>query len=103
MSRVLEITDDRQHDMFIASNDKCVIFFGSDYCHNCHDMVPVIEDLARKYPNVRFSHIETTKVKVKDINGVPVFVSYKRQEPIDMVLGADKERVMSMVNTLSRA
>lgn len=99
MSRVLEITNLQEHDSFIANNDLAVIFFGSDRCQHCRNMVPVVENLADQYPSVAFAHIEVTKVKVENIKGVPAFVGYKMGNPVDIVIGADPEQLIDMIET----
>jgi len=98
MSGVVELTNYHDHDNFIDNNDKCIIFFGSQYCHHCHDMIPVFEQMAQDYPEIAFGHIEVTKVKVENIDGVPVFVIYKNKQPIDVVLGANKDKLLNIIN-----
>lgn len=99
MSRVVDITNYDEHQSMITNNDRCVIFFGSRNCPHCRDMMRPYEDLAAKYPNVRFGHVEVTKVEVDNIDGVPVFVGYKMHVPVDTVLGADPKALTNMVQT----
>jgi len=99
MPRVTEITNFNDHESFIHNNDRGVIFFGSEGCHHCHNMGPFVEELSEKYPNVAFSHVEVSSVDVDHVNGVPVFVGYKLHEPIDVVLGANKKSLVSMIET----
>lgn len=95
---VKEIITVEDHDNFIAQNDKCVMFFGSQKCQHCRAMVPVIANLAKKYPGVKFSHVEITKTTVEGIDeGVPVFVGYKNHVAVDKVLGADQDGITHMI------
>ncbi len=98
MSRVIEIRSYSDQESFIRNNPSGVIFFGSYRCPHCQDMVPVFEDLTRQYPNVGFAHVEITKVEVENVNGVPVFVGYRNKVPIDIVLGADEDKLFDMIN-----
>jgi thiol-disulfide isomerase/thioredoxin len=60
-------------------------------------MVPVFNDMASKYNNVAFGHVEVTKVDVDNVNGVPVFVGYKNHQPVDVVLGANSRSLTDMI------
>lgn len=100
MSGVVQLSSYVDHDKFIDNNNHSVIFFGSKNCHHCRDMVSFFEDLAENYPSVKFGHIEVTKVNVKNVNGVPVFVIYKNKQPVEIVLGANKDKLLSTVKNL---
>lgn len=98
---VVEITNYNQHESFINDNANAVIFFGSERCHHCVAITPVVKQLAGKYPNVKFGHVEVTKAKVQNINkGVPVFVGYRNHQPVDVVLGADEEGLVDLIESL---
>lgn len=99
MSEVVELNNYIDHDNFIDNNNKCVIFFGSQFCHHCHDMISVFEQLSKDYPSIAFGHIEVTKIKVENVDGVPVFVIYKNKTPIDLVLGANKDKLLNIIKT----
>lgn len=96
-NRVIEITNFNEHESFIANNDKEVLFFGSIRCSHCHKMVPIVEKIAEQYPTVAFGHIEVTEVEVENVDGVPVFVGYKNQIPIDIVVGASPNKLTNMI------
>jgi len=98
--RVIEITNSDEGDSFINNNNLCVIFYGSERCPHCRTMVPVYDNLAKKYKTIAFGHVETSKVKVNNLNGVPVFVGYKNQEPFDSVIGADPESLNEMIEMM---
>lgn len=100
MSSVTEITNVNEQTAFINGHDSCVIFFGSIRCHHCRDMNDVVADMAMTYPKVAFAHVEVTKVKVANVDGVPVFVGYRKQTPVDVVVGADPEALIQLVSSL---
>ena len=101
MSTVREITHMAEHDALIANNTSAIIFFGSIRCGHCQDITPVFGQLARQYPGVAFGHVETTRVKCENVDGVPVFVGYKNQRPLTPVLGADEPALRRMLQQLS--
>ena len=94
-----EITSDYEEQQFINTHDRAVIFFGSQRCPHCRDMVPVIQDMIGKYPSVAFAHVEVTAVEVENVNGVPVFVGYRDRNPVDVIVGARVKAVTQMIET----
>jgi thiol-disulfide isomerase/thioredoxin len=99
MPGIFEITNFQEHQSFINNNNKAIIFFGSIACSHCRNMVPVINQMANKYETVAFGHVETTQVEVENVDGVPVFVGYKIQAPIDVILGANPDKLERMIQT----
>lgn len=95
---VTEITNFDQHESFIDHNPRTVIFFGSAACGHCQTITPVFNSLASQYPHIAFGHVETTKVKALNIRGVPVFVGYCNHQPVEIVLGADKQELKKMLD-----
>lgn len=100
MPSVIEITNGPQHDSFINQNQRAMIFFGSERCGHCREMGPVYEQLARAYPSVAFAHVEVSRVKTENIDGVPVFVGYSNGAYVDMVLGAQRRELLSLITKL---
>ena len=60
-------------------------------------MTPIYQQLAHKYNSVVFGHVETSRVDVENLNGVPAFVAYKDSQPVEMVLGARREALVDMI------
>ena len=98
-NNVQEISNVEDHDSFIQNNDKCIMFFGSNKCKICDNMTPVFNDIARNYPQIKFSRVEVTKTTVEDLDkSLPVIVCYKNNVPIGKVVGADKNGIINMIN-----
>ncbi len=101
MPGVQELSSKSQEEKLIGSKGNVVLFFGSQYCGHCQHIKPVIENLASKYPNVKFAHIETTKVKSLNVDqGVPQFVFYQNGHPVGHVLGANESKITAMVQQM---
>ena len=100
MSHIVEITDSAEEESLIANNEKCVIFFGSQQCPHCRDIVPIYQELSNTYPSIGFAHVETSQVEVSNLDGVPVFVGYRNQECIDIALGASKKYLLNLIQSL---
>src|SRR5438132_8823209 len=101
MAQIVEITNGVQHQDFIRNNRAGVIFFGKSTCPHCQAMTPYFSELARRYSGrVKFGHVEVSRVEVKDIDGVPVFVVYRNGAPVDRVVGEDKDGLRNLIDSL---
>src|SRR3990172_9044101 len=100
MSSIYEIHDYAEEDSFIANNNKAVIFFGSSGCGHCRSVAPLYSELVNKYPDVAFAHVEVGPIKVKGLEGVPTFVSYRNQMEHDIIIGERKNALTAMVASL---
>ncbi len=101
MSKVIEITSCKQHDNIIDNNDKVVIFFGYSGCGACMVSKPIFDDLSLKYPNITFAHVESSKLQCVNIDdGVPQFIFYKNQQPIEQVLGMREDMMDDILKSL---
>jgi thiol-disulfide isomerase/thioredoxin len=99
MYKVHEITDIQDHDSFIANNKNVIIFFGAEKCGHCRNMTVIFQQMCRDYPFIKFAHVEVTKVKSENVDGIPVFAGYKMHEPIDVIIGADPDAIINMIET----
>lgn len=99
-NNIQEISNVEDHDSFIQNNDKCIMFFGSNNCKNCDIMSPIFDDIAKNYPQIKFSHIEVTETTVENLDkNLPIFVCYKNNEPVGKVVGINKNGIINMINT----
>lgn len=86
------------HDYFIKNNDKCIMYFGSRSCPNCLNMNTVLNDVAVKYPNIKFSKVEVANTQVENLDGkLPILVCYKNHQPVGKVIGSDRENIINLI------
>lgn len=97
---VFEITNVTEHDSLIHNNQRLVIFFGSNRCGHCKSIAPVFANLAAANPHIAFAHVEVSRIKTENVDGVPVFVGYKDGQPVDTVIGADDEGIIALIRQL---
>lgn len=97
---LIEINSDAEEHQFIKNNSRAVIFFGSANCGHCRDITPWFEDLVNKYGSIAFGHVETSRIPVADMDGAPTFAGYTDGVPTHMVLGADKPKILKMLDEL---
>lgn len=97
-STVQILSSSADEEQFISSSPTSMIFFGSNHCGHCHNMVDFYSSLPSQYPSCKFAYVETSEVNVDNIDdGVPVFVIYSHGQPIDSVLGASPDKVTSLL------
>ena len=101
-SNIVQLYNEKEHDDFIRKNNRSVIFFGSQACGHCRQITPVVQKLANNTKNVVFGHVETNILDVVNLAGVPTFVMYYNQEPIDMVIGANESALSQSVTNLAK-
>jgi thiol-disulfide isomerase/thioredoxin len=104
MSRIgtgmTEIASVEQYDDFVHRNNKCLVFYGSENCGHCQHIKPVVYQLVKQYPGIKFAHVEVTKVHVDNLDGVPIFVGFRKGTGVDKVEGADQKALMHLLDNL---
>lgn len=99
---VTEIRSRSHHDNFTSGNQRAVVFFGSKGCGHCKRMVPVINDMSKNNPHIKFAHVETSEIETEGLDGsVPKFVGYKEGEPVRVVRGADVPDLQKLLREIS--
>jgi Thioredoxin len=94
---IIEITSRKEEDDFINNCDLGVIFFGSKRCGHCINIEPFFRELSTFNSRIKFGHVETTNVKVSDLQGVPVFVGYKKGKCFKIIVGAQRDQLKQMI------
>lgn len=100
MERVFEIEAYDEWESIIENSPRLVIFYGSRYCGHCTTITPFFEKLATQYQDVIFSHLETSRHKVADLDGVPTFAAYQNGQEFDLVVGGDTKALTNLVRSL---
>lgn len=95
------------HEMFLFYknnfNGLVVVDFTATWCGPCKTIIPYYHELNSKYNNVLFLKIdvddneETTQEC--DISSMPTFQFYKNQELITQFSGADKNKLLNLIES----
>lgn len=103
MSSVVYIRSCGEQDRLIDGNRAVIIFYGSEGCGHCRTIKPLYSQLALKYPNVKFGHVEVTQLQCDNIgDGVPQFVGYRDGKIYRNILGARKEELSKLASDLNQ-
>jgi thioredoxin 1 len=79
-------------DSFIKSHKVAVVDFWAEWCAPCLMLAPIIEDLAKDYPQVGFGKLnsdESQDIAARyGVMSLPTVLFFKNGEPVDEVIGA---------------
>ncbi len=90
--------DSSNFDDFIRSKKIAVVDFWAEWCAPCFLLAPIIEELARDYPNVGFGKLnsdESPEIAGRyGVMSLPTVLFFKDGEPVDAVIGAVPREVI---------
>ena len=100
MPRITELRTRQQEDGRISTSGALIVLFKSPRCGYCVTLTPIFEALSDKYPHIDFATVDTSKIKVLDLKGVPTMAVYKNGQCIDVIIGANEERLEQAIAKL---
>lgn len=78
-----------------------VVDFFAEWCGPCKGIAPKLEELSKKYPNVKFIKVDVDKVEEvaqeKGISAMPTFHFYVKGTLVDEMKGADAAMLESKI------
>jgi|BEDMetMinimDraft_2_1075160.scaffolds.fasta_scaffold00087_10 thioredoxin 1 len=84
--------DSNTFDNFIKSHKVAVIDFWAEWCAPCIMLAPIIEELAKDYPQVGFGKVnsdENRDIAARyGVMSLPTVIFFKNGEPVEEVIGA---------------
>ncbi|CDS10623.1 hypothetical protein LRAMOSA11109 [Lichtheimia ramosa] len=102
---VTPIRNLEEFNQIISQTDKVAIDFWATWCGPCRMISPIFEELAHKYPGVRFYKVDVDDVadvsQEVGIRAMPTFILYKNGEKFDEVVGADPNRLKDAISRLN--
>eukprot|EP00899_Mesostigma_viride_P020229 jgi/Mesvir1/28207/Mv04760-RA.1 len=107
--KVTAITSDQEFTAAVkaAAEDKkaLIVDFTAAWCGPCKMVAPHYEQLAKDHPNVVFLKLDIDQeacqktVQEANVTGVPAFQKYVSGKRVATVVGADLQRLKSMVKS----
>ncbi|WP_288361560.1 thioredoxin family protein [uncultured Bacteroides sp.] len=100
-TRSVAVTNLSEYKQFVSWNVNAVVYFWAPWCGPCKMMSPYFETL-----NERHKDIEFLKVNIDDasdiaqycnVSQIPTFIFYKNGEIIDILVGANKDKLKEMI------
>lgn len=90
---VKEVSSQSQFNSEISGPQLTVVDFFANWCGPCKQIAPFIEQLAVKYPQVKFLKVDVDKcqdiAQTYRITAMPTFLFMKNGQQVDMQRGAD--------------
>lgn len=102
---IINITKDSYHNEVMETEKVVVIDFWATWCGPCKMMAPVVEEVAKDYPDVKVCKVnvdeEPELSNAFKIVSIPTIVVIKNGEIIDSVVGyrpkEDIEKIIKLV------
>lgn len=102
---IINLTKDSYHNEVMKTEKVVVIDFWATWCGPCKMMAPVVEEVAKDYPNVKVCKVnvdeEPELSNAFKIVSIPTIVVIKNGEIIDSVVGyrpkEDIEKIIKLV------
>lgn len=102
---IINLTKDSYHNEVMGTEKVVVIDFWATWCGPCKRMAPVVEEVAKDYPDVKVCKVnvdeEPELSNAFKIVSIPTIVVIKNGEIIDSVVGyrpkEDIEKIIKLV------
>lgn len=102
---IINLTKDSYHNEVMETEKVVVIDFWATWCGPCKMMAPVVEEIAKDYPDVKVCKVnvdeEPELSNAFKIASIPTIVVIKNGEIIDSVIGfrpkEDIEKIIKLV------
>ena len=102
---IINLTKDSYHNEVMETEKVVVIDFWATWCGPCKMMAPVVEEVAKDYPDVKVCKVnvdeEPELSNAFKIVSIPTIVGIKNGEIIDSVVGyrpkEDIEKIIKLV------
>ena len=99
---VKEISSDAEFNSEIKGPGLVVVDYFATWCGPCRNIAPFVEELSRKYPQVKFLKVDSDKVQdvcsERRISSLPTFQFFVKGNQVDEIKGADPAKLEGKVN-----
>lgn len=99
---VKEISSAGEFNSEIKGPGLVVVDYFATWCGPCRNIAPFVEELSRKYPQVKFLKVDSDKVQdvcsERRISSLPTFQFFVKGDQVDEMKGADAATLESKVN-----
>ena len=88
--KATEITE-KDFDETINSNSTVIVDFFAEWCMPCVMMAPVLEEMAGKFPKIKFAKVNVDENRALSgkfgVSSIPTLVIFKDGKEVDRVTG----------------
>jgi len=100
---MITITDDSFQKEVKNFQGLVLIDFWAVWCGPCQMLTPILEELSKEYPDVKFCKMDVDANQVipqqEQISGIPAVKFFKNGEKVDEIIGAQpKEAFIEKIN-----
>ena len=99
---ILYITDDEFEEKVMKAGTPVLVDFWAEWCAPCRAIAPLLDSLADEFSG----KVTVAKVDVDSnqkyagefgVRGIPTLIMFNGGEKVDMVVGADQNKIREMV------
>ena len=104
MAEPIAVTDDTFDEEVLQSSLPVVADFWADWCGPCHDIAPILEEIASEQDG----QLKVTKLDVDSnpltptrygVRGIPTLIVFKNGQPVETLVGwMPKEQLLSRLS-----
>lgn len=101
-TRSIAVTNLEVFERYIKTNVYAVVYFWAPWCGPCKFITPYFEELNNEHQNVEFIKVNIDEAQdianSCNVKFIPTFVFYKNNVIIDVLEGANKEKLKEKIN-----
>lgn len=97
------VLNENNFDEEISKPELAVVDFWAEWCMPCKIMAPIIEELAKEYPEILFGKVNVDENPILanrfSIQAIPTFLIFKKGKIVDRLVGALPKHAFKKVVT----
>ena len=94
------VTPERLAKVLENTDEKVLLYFWQPDCAPCQQMDPIVEEVMKSYPKIKFLKIDTTNSDNKavhdtyNISAIPTFVVLQKDKIVSQWIGPFRDKAM---------
>lgn len=101
---VKEVETKAELNEILQKEDAVVVDFSATWCGPCRAIAPFYEELSKKHPKITFLKVDVDVFDGSEdynVSAMPTFVFFKKNEEVSRMVGANKEKLVEIVEGLA--
>ena len=99
---MIKVTKENFYAEVVCEDRPVIVNYTADWCEPCRDVDPLVEELEKEMPEIKFCVVDVTSdrnIAIENgVTGVPTFQSYDKGIKTGELVGVvSKEEILNMV------